>query len=119
MKAVADRLDDPLAAVAHAFSPSVTITRTSEEDCQTRQLVVSIDGHTVATLLWGDSVRCDLPPGPHRLRVHNTLVWKTLDFVLAPGEQLFVEAVNHAGHSTYLIAALLGVGPLYVKLRKM
>jgi hypothetical protein len=113
------RLDDPLAALSRAFPPSVTVTRTSEEDCQTRQLVVSIDGRTIATLLWGDTVRCDLQPGPHRLRVHNTLVWKTLDFVLAPGEQVFFEAVNHAGHSTYLVVAILGVGPLYVKLRRM
>ena len=119
MKAVADRLDDPLAALSRAFPPSVTVTRTSEDDCQARQLVVSIDGKTVATLLWGDTVRCDLPPGPHRLRVHNTLVWKTMDLVLAPGEQVFVEAVNHAGNSTYLVVALLGVGPLYVRLRRM
>lgn len=119
MKAVADRLDDPLAALSRAFPPSVTVTRTSEDDCQTRQLVVSIDGKTIATLLWGDTVRCDLTPGPHRLRVHNTLVWKTMDFVLAPGEQVFFEAVNHAGNSTYLVVALLGVGPLYVRLRRM
>jgi hypothetical protein len=119
MKATIERVDDPFAALARAFPPSVTITRTSEEDCQTRQLVVSIDGKSVATLLWGDTVRCDLPPGPHRLRVHNTLVWKTIDFVLAPGEQAFFEAVNRAGSSTYLVVALLGVGPLYVRLRRM
>jgi hypothetical protein len=51
--------------------------------------------------------------------VHNTLVWKTIDFVLAPGEQAFFEAVNRAGSSTYLVVALLGVGPLYVRLRRM
>lgn len=119
MKAVADRLDDPLAALSRAFPPSVTVTRTSDDDCQTRQLVVSIDGKTRATLLWGDTVRCDLPPGPHRLRVHNTLVWKTMDFVLTPGEQVFFEAVNRACNSTYLVVALLGVGPLYVRLRRM
>lgn len=119
MKTVTDRLDDPLAGLARAFPPSVTITRTSEDDCQTRQLIVSIDDIKVATLLWGDTVRCDLQPGPHRIRIHNTLVWKTLDFVLAPGEQVFFEAVNYAGNSTYLVVALLGVGPLYVRLRRM
>jgi hypothetical protein len=119
MQALLDRTDDPFFALSQAFPSSVTITRTSEEDCQTRQLVVSIDGAVVATLLWGDSFRCDLEPGPHRLRVHNTLVWKTIDFTLAPGEQAFFEAVNHAGSSTYLVVALLGVGPLYVRLRRM
>jgi hypothetical protein len=119
MPALVDRVDDPLLALSRAFPPSVTITRTSEEDCQARQLVVSLDGREVATLLWGDSVRCDLQPGPHRLRVHNTLVWKTLEFTLAPGEQAFFEVINRASTSTYLIVALLGVGPLYVRVRRM
>ena len=114
-----ERARDPWTAIADAFPTSVTITRTSEEDCQTRQLVVSIDGRNVATLLWGDSVRCDLQPGRHTIRVHNTLVWKTVDFILSPGEQVFFEAINRAGASTYLIVALLGVGPLYVTLRRM
>jgi hypothetical protein len=117
--AQAGRSDDPLAALAAAFPASVTITRTSDEDCQTRQLIVSIDGRRVATLLYGDSIRCDLAPGRHTLRVYNTLVWKTLDFTLEPGEQLFFEAVNRASTSTYLVVALLGVGPLYVRVRRM
>jgi hypothetical protein len=119
MQGLVERIDDPLAALSRVFPPSITITRTSDDDCQTRQLIVSIDGREIATLLWGDSVRCDLAPGPHRLRVHNTLVWKTLEFVLAPGEQAFFEVVNHAGASTYLVVALLGVGPLFVRVRRM
>lgn len=119
MKALLERIDDPFTALAAGFPPSVTITRTSEEDCQTRQLLISIDGRRVATLLWGDSVRCDLEPGPHTIRVSNTLVWKTVNFVLKPGEQAFFEVVNRAGTSTYLIVALLGVGPLYVVVRRM
>ena len=110
---------DPFAELSRAFPPSVTITRTSEEDCQARQLIVSIDGVRVAELLWGDSVRCDLQPGPHRLRVHNTLVWKNVDFTLAAGEQAFFEVINRATTSTYLVVALLGVGPLYVRVRRM
>lgn len=110
---------DPFAALSRAFPASVTITRTSDEDCHTRQLIVSIDGSRVATLLDGDSVRCDLPPGRHSLRVYNTLVWKTVEFTIAPGEQIFFEAINRASTSTYLLVALLGVGPLYVRIRRM
>jgi hypothetical protein len=119
MRPVLERIDDPFAELSRAFPPSVTITRTSEEDCQARQLIVSIDGLRVAELLWGDSVRCDLQPGPHRLRVHNTLVWKNVDFTLAAGEQAFFEVINRATTSTYLVVALLGVGPLYVRVRRM
>jgi hypothetical protein len=113
------RSDDPLSALSSTFPTSVTITRTSDDDCQTRQLIVSLDGRRVATLLYGDSIRCDLAPGRHRLRVYNTLVWKTVEFTLRPGEQAFFEAINLASTSTYLIVALLGVGPLYVRVRRM
>ena len=103
----------------HLFPTSLTITRTSEEDWKSRQLVVSIDGKPVGELLWGDSIWCELEPGPHRLRVHNTLVWRTVEFVLSPGEQVFYEAVNRAAASTYLLLPWLGIGPLYVTLRRM
>lgn len=106
-------------ALDHLFPTSVTITRTSEEDWKSRQLVVSLDGKTVGELLWGDSMMCELPPGSHTLRVHNTLVWRTEQFVLGPGEQVFYEAVNRPGASTYFLLPVLGIGPLYVTLRRM
>ena len=115
----ARRGDDSSCRLADAFPTSVTITRTAADDCQARQLIISLDGARVATLLYGDSVRCDLAPGRHTLRVYNTLVWKTVEFSLRPGEQAFFEAVNRASTSTYLIVAILGVGPLYVAIRRM
>jgi hypothetical protein len=101
------------------FPSSVTITRTSESDFKSRQLIVWVDGARVATLLWGDSVTCDLQPGPHRIRVSNTLVWKTIEFTLKPGEQVFFEAVNRSGFATWVMLLLMGAGPLYVTLRRM
>jgi hypothetical protein len=102
------------------FPTGVTITRTSEEDWKMRQLVVSIDGTRVAELLWGDSVMCELAPGTHTLRVHNTLVWKTVQFTVAPGEQVFYEAINRASASSYFfIGLLIGIGPVWVTLRRM
>jgi hypothetical protein len=98
---------------------SVTVTRTSQADVKTRQLVPSIDGITLNTLLWGDSITCELEPGPHRLRVHNTLVWKTLDFALAPGEQAFFEVVNRTGPGTLALTVVFGIGPLYVTINRM
>ena len=116
---VVERAGDPFAALATAFPTSVTVTRTSAEDCQTRQLIVSLDGRAVATLLWGDSFRCDLSPGRHTLRVSNTLVWKTVEFTVRPGEQAFFEAINRNGLSTYVFGLLFGVGPLVVEVRRM
>src|SRR5215210_7879742 len=84
------------------FPAAVTVTRTSESDFKSRQLIVWIDGERVATLLWGDSVTTELQPGRHRVRVSNTLVWKTLDLAVEPGEQIFLEAINRTGPGTYL-----------------
>ena len=75
------------AKLEETFPASVTITRTSEQDYKARQLIVWIDGKQVSTLLWGDSFSCELTPGPHRLQVSNTLVWKTIEFVLGPGNR--------------------------------
>ena len=116
--AIADAVDDTKHA-HEQFPASVTITRTSEADFKSRQVVVSIDGEHVATLLWGDSITRDLDPGSHRIRVHNTLVWKTIDFTLAPGQQAFFEVINRSGFGTVGMMMVLGVGPLYLTVRRM
>jgi hypothetical protein len=107
-------------ALAHeSFPASVTVTRTSQRDFSSRQLIVWIDGVRVATLLWGDSITRDLEPGVHRVRVSNTLVWKTAEFTVEPGQQIFFEAVNRTGVGTITMMLLLGVAPLYVTLTRM
>lgn len=116
--ALADDPADPIAEQA-VFPASVTVTRTSEEDFKSRQLIVWIDGERVADLLWGDSVTRDVEPGPHRIRVSNTLVWKTVQFTVKPGEQVFFEAINRPGWGSLPMLLLLGAGPLFVKLRRM
>jgi hypothetical protein len=119
MQSLVDDGVDRLSDITERFPSAVTITRTSEEDFGSRQLEVSIDGEWVATLLFGDSITRELEPGPHRLRIHNTLVWKTVDFTLDRNQQLFFEAVNKAGPGTWLMTLAFGVGPLYVKIRRM
>src|SRR6476620_4594180 len=98
---------------------TITVTRTCEEDFKQRQLIVHIDGEKSSTLLFGESVSRDVEPGPHVLRVSNTLVWKTVEFVASPGEQIFFEVINRAGFLTYPMLMILGVGPLYVTIRRM
>jgi hypothetical protein len=99
-------------------SGRITVTRASEDDLRIRQLEVSIDGKPAGTLMFGDSLTREFEPGPHRLRVHNTLVWRTVDFELRPGEHVRFTAVNRAGFGTYSMVGLLGAGPLYVTLRR-
>jgi len=116
--ALADDPADP-AAQADVFPASVTITRTSQEDFKSRQLIVWVDGDRLGDLLFGDTVSRDLDPGPHRLRVSNTLVWKTLQFTVKPGEQVFFEAINRPGWGSLPLLVLFGAGPLFVTVRRM
>jgi hypothetical protein len=118
---VAEVVDDarPARPDAEMFPASVTITRTSQQDFKSRQLIVWIDGARAATLLWGDSITSELQPGKHRLRVSNTLVWKNVDFTVQPGEQVFFEAINRMGPGSIFFVLLFGVGPLYVTVRRM
>jgi hypothetical protein len=108
-----------LARFEEVLPSTVTITRTSEEDFKSRQQIVWVDSVRVATLLWGDSITCELQPGPHRLRVSNTLVWKTVEFIVRPGEQVFFESITRMGPGSIFMVLLLGVGPLYLTVRRM
>ncbi len=96
----------------------ITINRSSRDDVRIRQLVVSLDGRTAATLMYGESMTRPLEPGPHKLRIHNTLVWKTIEFDAGPGEHIRFSAVNRAGPGTYTLIGFLGVGPLYVTIER-
>ena len=94
----------------------VTITRNSPDDAQERQVVVSIDGRKIATLMFGDTITAEVEPGPHKLRVHNTLVWKTRHFSLDPGASARFTVVNRPGGSTNGLLTILGARPLYLTL---
>ena len=98
---------------------SVTIARTHASDVKLRQLVITLDGERLGDLLFGDSMQRDVAPGPHRLRVSNTLVWKNLDFDVKPGEQVRFEAINRAGRITYPLLVIFGAAPLYLTVRRI
>ena len=98
---------------------SVTVTRTSEQDFKDRQLIIKLDDEPFGVLLFGESVSRDLAPGAHRLRVSNTFVWKTIDFHVKPGEQVRFEAINRPGRLTYPMLLIMGVGPLYLTIKRL
>jgi len=98
---------------------SVTVSRTSQEDFQQRQLVIWIDGEKIGDLMFGETFSRDISPGTHTLRVSNTLVWKTVTFDVKPGEQVRFEVVNRPGKLTYPMLVLIGAGPLYVKIKRV
>lgn len=104
----------------YAMQPSsVTVTRTSNDDFKQRQLVIWIDGEKLGDLMFGEALSQEVAPGRHRLRVSNTLVWKTVTFDVKPSEQVRFEVVNRPGRLTYPMLVILGAGPLYVSIKRL
>lgn len=92
----------------------VTVTRTEPNDVRDRQIVLSMDGEPLGTLLFGHQVTKDVAPGRHRLKAHNTLFWKHIAVDLQPGDHARFVVVNRAGSGTLSLLGILGVGPLYL-----
>ena len=97
---------------------TITISRNSPKDVRVRQIFISIDGRAAAELLFGQSFTVEIQPGAHRLRAHNTLVWKTIDCDLRPDERAKFEVVNRPGFGTYAMLSLLGSGPVYLSFQR-
>jgi hypothetical protein len=96
----------------------ITVSREHPMDVGQRQVFLRIDGGERLALLFGESVTTDLEPGRHRLRVHNTLMWKTIDFAIEPGEHLEFIVINSARWWTAGMAGLLGAAPLFLTIEK-
>ena len=92
----------------------MTVTRRAPNDVKQRQVFVSIDGERFAVLNFGESASREVAAGPHVLRAHNTLVWKTIQCHLEPGEHARFAVVNRPGFGTYAMLSLLGTGPIYL-----
>ena len=97
----------------------LTVTRTDPGDVQQRQVIVTLDGQRLGQLLFGEILTHEILPGPHRLRISNTLFWKTITVVAKPGEDIRFEAVNRAGRLTYPMMVVMGAGPLYLTVRRV
>jgi hypothetical protein len=96
----------------------LTIHRTSPEDVKTRQVILSLDGKKIGTLMYGHSLTREIPPGRHALRANNTLVWRTVQFEAEPGAEVHYRCVNRAPRSLYFMLFIFGVAPLYVTLER-
>jgi hypothetical protein len=68
--------------------------------------------------MFGEEVIQDVEAGRHHLRVSNTLFWKTVDFDVKPGEHVRFDTINRAGRLSYAMLGFLGVGPLYLTVRR-
>ena len=95
---------------------SIFIRRTAADDVQQRQVIVKLDGHRVAQLLYGQSVTIPTTSGPHHLTVDNTWNRKSLELALAPGERRAFSIANRRGTFSWFLIGILGAAPLYVSI---
>jgi hypothetical protein len=112
-------LDGVLNGLQASWTSTLTIKRQSTDDVGYREIIVSLDGESLAVLKHGDIVTHDIPPGKHRLLFNNTLFRKTIDFTINVGEHVVFRTVNRAGFLTYsVLAFFLGGGPIYLTVER-
>jgi hypothetical protein len=97
-------------------STQITVTRTSTADVQNRQIYVKLDGAEIATLLFGRAVTRAIEPGTHTLVADNTLVRKTLEFTVAPGEHVRFQVASTPGWGYTFLVGLFGAAPMKVSI---
>ena len=97
---------------------TVTLSRTAEADVRQRQIYVRIEDGPTHTLLYGNVVTIDVPPGTHRLRANNTLFWKSVSFEVEPEQRVEFVLINRASRVGFGILAILGVSPLILSIER-
>ena len=88
-------------------------------DVGQRQVYVILDGERIATLMFGQQIARDIPPGRHQLRLNNTLVKKTVEFDAGPGETIEFRFANRAGRFALPFLTVMGVAPLYLTVERV
>ena len=111
-------IDDIVHDLERSWTATITVRRQSQKDVGYREIYVSLDGVSLGILRHGEVITRETTPGLHRLRAHNTLFWKTLEFTLGVDEHARFIAINRAGFGTYSVLAFfmgfLGAGPFYL-----
>jgi hypothetical protein len=96
----------------------ITVSRTSQEDVQQRQIIVELDGQPFSILMYGQSASSSVAPGHHVLHVDNTWNKRQLEFDLAPGENAKFRTVSRPGRLSWFLVAMFSFGPMYVSVER-
>lgn len=97
----------------------MTVHRRSPDDEGERQLFVSLDGERLGMLGFGRTLTREIAPGSHRLRIHNTFWWKTVEFEAGAGDDLHFSAINVVPTIMVGIATTFGSAPMFVRIHPM
>jgi len=115
-------LDGVVNDLERAWVATLTVRRQATDDIGYREIYASLDGESLGMLRHGMSVTREITPGPHELKVHNTLFRRAAKFTVGAGEHARFQAVNRSGMGTYsalaLLIGFLGAGPIYLTLTR-
>jgi hypothetical protein len=109
--------EGPSTAPATAVrSAQLTISRRDADDFQDRQIQLFVDDEPWGKVRYGTAVTRDIAPGPHRVRVFNTLFSKTLTLDVKPGEHVRLKTGNGFPKAGWVLMMVLHVTYLLVRL---
>lgn len=77
---------------------------------------VYLDHDPVEILRYGETLRREIAPGPHKLKAHNTLSSDTIHFDAAPGEKIRVRCLNQIAKGGVISMLTIGFAYISVKL---
>ena len=104
-------------------SPSTTtleIVRDHPQDIQDRPVYLWVDGEKWdGVLRYNATFTRELPPGPHQLKVHNTLFGNTVEFDAAAGETVRYRCENGLTGGGMVMVLMMGVAYLRVRLTRI
>jgi hypothetical protein len=97
---------------------TLAVIRDSPLDTKMRQVIVYLDGKQKTVLSFGESAGFELEPGDHTLKVHNTLVSKSLIFRAEAGKESSFTTGNRAPGCLLAFGATMGAGMMGVFLEE-
>ena len=101
------------------LAPSVTVVRNHADDVWDCQMIVWIDGQLIARLTAGFEVERQVDVGPHRLRIRNTLFWKSVTFDARPGDRIRFQAVNRSIWLSNGWLDIIGISLVHLTVRRV
>lgn len=102
-----------------SWTSRITVRRQSPKDMGVREVHVYLDGQRVGMLLNTEALTLDVAPGPHTVKVDNTLFRKSLNVTLGVGEHATFMTANYAGPGTFsILMFLMGGNLIYLSLER-
>lgn len=108
--------DGPAESTSQAV---LSFRRDDPRDTGLRQVEVYLDGNPIGILRVGGKSEVQANPGKHAIRVYNTLVSKTLEVELAPGEHARFVVGNKPMGCLFMFAASMGIGAMGVFIERL